>query len=272
LSNLLKRSITGTIYLTLLIGSILLGKYTFSALFLAINVLALFEFFNIIANNKFFPNKYLGIAIGSALFILAFVISSKMSNSRFYIFLIPLLILLFCAEIYRNKHYPFVNIAITILGIVYISIPLSFLNYFVFPEIQQHKYTYEILLGYFILIWTNDTSAYIFGMTLGKHKLFKRVSPEKTWEGFIGGAVVTIIVACILPGAFNILNRIDFIVLGFIVSIFGVAGDLAESLLKRSINLKDTGKILPGHGGILDRIDSVLLTSPLIFGYLLVFK
>lgn len=268
----MKRSITGTIYLIIIIGSILLGSYTFSLVFLAINILALFEFFKIIAGNGFFPEKYTGILTGSVLFIVTYLVASEVYGSKLYFLIIPLLVVLFIIELFRNKPSPFVNIGITILGIVYISLPLSLLNYLVFPKIQPDKYTYEIILGYLVLIWTNDTSAYISGITFGKHVLFKRISPKKTWEGFIGGALVTMVVAFLIHGAFDVINRTDLLVFGIIVSTIGVAGDLVESSLKRSTNIKDTGNILPGHGGILDRIDSILLTSPLIFCYLMLLK
>ncbi len=270
--NIVKRSITGTIYLIIITGSILLGKYAFSIVFLAITIAALFEFYKTIADNRFFPDKYTGILTGSALYIITFLAASDICSKELYLLIIPLFVLLFVVELFRDKPFPFVNLAVTILGIVYVSLPLSLLNYMVFPGACQDKYTYEILLGFLILIWTNDTAAYISGITLGRHKLFKRISPEKTWEGFIGGAAVTIIVALLIHNAFNLIDRIDLLVFGIIVSTIGVAGDLAESMLKRSTNIKDTGNILPGHGGILDRIDSMLLTAPLIFCYLMLVK
>ncbi len=270
MSNFLIRSISGTVYLIIIIGSIFTGKYTFGLLFFTINILALLEFYKIIADKMFFPAKYTGIVIGSVLFVTTFLISSNRCNNQLYLVFIPLSVLITVPELFRNKPYPFINIAITMLGVLYISLPLSLLNYIVFHGIQPGNYSYEILLGYLILIWTNDTSAYISGITLGRHLLFKRVSPKKTWEGFIGGGVVTIIVAWLMSGTFTVIGRIDFLMFAVIVSIIGVAGDLAESLLKRSANLKDAGNILPGHGGILDRIDSLLLTSPLIFCYLMI--
>lgn len=214
----------------------------------------------------------MGIAFGSVLFILSFVISSGIAGSQLYFTLILLAVLVFIFELFRNKPDPFINVAVTFLGILYISVPLSFINYIVFPAGNLSGYTYSVLLGYLILIWTNDTSAYIFGLTIGKRKLFKRISPNKTWEGFIGGAIITIIVAVLIPGLFSTLNRTDLLAFGGIVSTAGVAGDLTESMLKRSMEIKDTGNILPGHGGVLDRIDSILLTSPLVFIYLVLFK
>ncbi|UCH13480.1 MAG: phosphatidate cytidylyltransferase [Bacteroidales bacterium] len=272
MSNFIKRLITAALSIILITGSLLLGKYTYGLVVFAVNLIALFEFFNIISVRNLNPGKYTGIFLGSVLFISSFLISSNVISNKFYLALIPLAVLVFIFEIFRNKPDPLINIAVTFLGIIYISFPLSVINYLVFYPGNISGYTYSVLLGYLVLIWTNDTSAYIFGVTVGKHKLFKRISPKKTWEGFIGGTIITIAVAYLIPGLFSSLNRVDMLVFGGIISIFGVAGDLSESMFKRSMNLKDTGKMLPGHGGILDRIDSVLLTSPLVFLYLVLYK
>jgi phosphatidate cytidylyltransferase len=272
LSNFIKRLITAAVCIILIIASLILGKYTYGLILFTVNLAALYEFFSIISYKNISPARYSGIIFGSVLFILSFLISSDIVSSQFYLTLIPLAVLVFIFELFRNKPDPFINIAFTFLGILYISVPLSIINYIVFPSGNLSGYTYSILLGYLILIWTNDTAAYIFGVIIGKHKLFKRISPKKTWEGFIGGAVTTIIVAILIPGLFSSLNRTDLLVFGGIISTIGVAGDLSESMLKRSIDIKDTGNILPGHGGVLDRIDSILLTSPLIFIYIALFK
>ncbi len=272
MSNPIKRIITAFICIVLIIASLLLGKYTYALILFTVNLVALFEFFNIISDKNLYPGRYLGIAFGSVVFILSFIISSKIVDNQLYLILIPFSVLVFIFELFRNKPDPFINVAVTFLGVIYISVPLSVLNYLAFPASNLFSYTYSIILGYLILIWTNDTSAYIFGMTIGKHKLFKRISPKKTWEGFFGGAIITIAVAWLIPGLFDSLNRTDLLVFGGIISTIGVAGDLSESMLKRSMNIKDTGNILPGHGGILDRIDSILLTSPLVFLYLVLFK
>lgn len=272
MNNFIKRSITAVLCLILIIGCLLLGKYSYFLIFFTINLISLFEFFKIISGRNTDPNRYLGIVLGSVLFILSFVVSSGLFSSQLYLILIPLALSVFICELFRNKAHPFMNIAITLLGAIYISIPLSVLNYFVFPAGDTFEYTYGIILGYLILIWTNDTGAYLAGITIGKHLLFKRLSPKKTWEGFIGGLIITVAVAWLISGLFDMLNRTDMLVFAGIISLIGVAGDLTESMFKRSIKVKDTGALLPGHGGILDRIDSILLTSPLIFIYLELFK
>jgi phosphatidate cytidylyltransferase len=130
------------------------------------------------------------------------------------------------------------------------------------------SYTYEILLIYFLLIWANDTGAYLFGVSIGKHKIFPRISPKKSWEGFFGGLFFTAIVAWAISLYFHNITFAHWLVIGLLSAIIGVFGDLVESMLKRSIDVKDSGKFLPGHGGVLDRFDSVFLSAPIVFAYL----
>lgn len=213
------------------------------------------------------PMKYLGMFIDTVLFLLVFYICSLNQPLSFILFIVPAIVFVFILELYRNKLNPMSNISLTFLGILYVSLPLIMFIKLAFYFSQE--YTYQIILGFFILLWINDVFAFIFGISFGKHKLFERVSPKKSWEGFIGGAIMTLLVAYILGIPFFLLNRADWIIIGLIISITGVFGDLVESLFKRTAELKDSGQILPGHGGMLDRIDSVLLSSPLVFAYLM---
>ena len=143
------------------------------------------------------------------------------------------------------------------------------MNLLAFPGWNGHAYTHRIVLGILILVWINDTGAYLVGMTIGRHRLLERVSPKKSWEGAIGGAMLTLLCAWWLKPLMGILSRTDWVVIALIVSVFGIFGDLTESLFKRSAGLKDSGTIIPGHGGILDRIDSVLFVMPLSLVYLM---
>ncbi len=125
-------------------------------------------------------------------------------------------------------------------------------------------YNPHLLLGFFFLLWTNDTGAYLVGRSIGKHKLWERISPKKTWEGFFGGLILSIIIGYVISLYYPELNYILWIVMAALVSIFGTMGDLVESVFKRSIDAKDSGSILPGHGGILDRFDGVFLSTPFV--------
>ena len=270
MKNLLTRSLTGLIYLVVFIGSLITGKYSFGLLFLVINVLALWEFYQLAGNSGHRSGKILGIITGCFLFIATFYVYAFGNSPLFLSLIIPFIIFIIISELYAKNSTPLVNIAITVFGILYISFPLSLFNHFAFFE--HDDYSYQIILGFFILLWTNDTIAYLSGVSFGKHRLFERISPKKSWEGFIGGTLASLILAFFLNSLLNQLNRTDWLVIGLIISIVGVYGDLVESMFKRAADLKDSGKILPGHGGMLDRIDSVLLSSPLVFTYLLIFK
>ena len=153
------------------------------------------------------------------------------------------------------------------MGFLYISLPFSLLIYFNRPDNLHFLGFPVILAGYFAFTWMNDTAAYLYGKQFGKHKFFERISPKKTWEGTIAGAVVTLVLAfglhLLIPG----LPLTDWIALACMVVFFGTHGDLVESLLKRSLNIKDSGTILPGHGGILDRFDTMLISAPFVFLY-----
>jgi phosphatidate cytidylyltransferase len=142
------------------------------------------------------------------------------------------------------------------------------MNYLVFPAANGFGYTHRIVLGILTLVWINDTGAFLIGIMFGRNKLFPRVSPKKSWEGAIGGAFISLVAAIWMHSLMGILNRSDWIILAIVVSVFGVFGDLAESLFKRSADMKDSGLLIPGHGGLLDRIDSILFVMPLALCYL----
>ena len=265
---IIKRSITGLVFVIILLGSITFSSITFVLLFLLIIIIGMLEFYNLFSKNNIKPQKYMGIFTGIALFLCNFFYAANYVEFNIFLILIPLLILIFIIELYRKTQNPFSNISNTFLGLIYIALPFSLLNYFTFSSFTGDVYNPDILIGFFILLWFNDIAAFLFGITLGKHKLFERISPKKSWEGCIGGAVITIIVAYLISFYFVELTFVNWLIIAAIIIIIGTFGDLVESLFKRSINIKDSGSILPGHGGILDRFDSVLLSSPVVFCYL----
>jgi phosphatidate cytidylyltransferase len=229
----------------------------------------MYEFYTLSQKARIKPQFFLGLLIGLSLFISTFLYTTGVIGSLFLLGFIPLLICIFILELYRNHRRPFHNIAYTYLGIFYIAIPISLFNFFVFDSTTiPFNYTYEILLSYFILIWANDTGAYLFGVSIGKHRIFPRISPKKSWEGFIGGLIFTAIVAWGISLYFHNIIFAHWLVIGSISAIIGVFGDLVESMFKRSLDVKDSGKFLPGHGGVLDRFDSVFLSAPIVFVYL----
>ncbi len=268
--NLLTRSITGLFFVLLIVTAILVSNVSFFILFFLVIMFGMWEFFYIAQKADLKPQKFVAIIIGLLLFTGNYLFAKKLVDANIFLVFIPLIFFVFIFEIYKNDKKPFSNIAFTILGIIYVALPFSLFNYFAFTGANVTEVTYSpyILLGLFILLWIHDTASYVFGVTLGKHRLFERISPKKSWEGFIGGAIITISAGIKLTDFFPALDRQEWIIVSVITIIAGTYGDLSESLFKRSISIKDSGKILPGHGGILDRFDSIILVSPMVFTYL----
>jgi phosphatidate cytidylyltransferase len=173
-------------------------------------------------------------------------------------------------KLYKKfERKPFTNIAFTFLGIFYIAIPFALLNIVAF---DNGVYNYEIIVGCLLILWASDTGAYFAGTFLGKRKLFERISPKKTWEGFFGGALLALLFAYGLSNFFHSFTMLQWFIVGVIIVIGGTFGDLIESLLKRSIEIKDSSNALPGHGGFLDRFDGLLISVPFIAAYLEICK
>jgi phosphatidate cytidylyltransferase len=297
----MSRTITGAFFVGIIVASIMFSSITYFFVFLFITFICQWEFYSLChmgGHTK--PQRYLGTATGVLFFVFNFLYAIDYINAKFFIAFIVIIVLIFINELYLYNKRPFSSIAYTFLGIIYVAFPISLFSYIVFgtgvslesfathPEneanidiINQfvdyfyflkptHEIVYQpkILLGYFLLLWTYDTFAYLVGITFGRHRLFERISPKKSWEGFIGGALITLGGAYILGLIFKELTTVNWIVVAAIIIIMGTYGDLVESMFKRSLNIKDSGKILPGHGGILDRFDAVLLSAPVVFIYL----
>lgn len=271
MNNLTKRILTGVIFVLLIVGSIFIDKHLFAVLFLVITALGMWEFYCLVEKAGISPNKFAGILAGMFLFSSNAMISLNVLSREVLMGNFVLIFLIFLYELYRKMPNPFTNIAFTFFGILYVAVPFSLLNYFPNPAFLPGVYHHNLLLGFFILIWINETGAYIIGMAFGKHRLFERVSPKKTWEGVFGGGMLSIITAIIISRYFTNMMMIDWLLIALIVVTFSTYGDLFESLFKRSINAKDSGNILPGHGGVLDRFDGVLMAAPFVFVYLTLF-
>ena len=196
--------------------------------------------------------------------------SGTVSSASVYIPYLLTVVYLFVSEIYANTKNAVYDLAHTMLGQMYIVLPMSMINVLAFNVTVEGDVVYNSLLplSVFIFLWANDTGAYCFGSLFGKHKLFPRISPAKSWEGSIGGAIVVLVAAWILGivdrnmGNMSGLTSVQWLGLGLVVVVFGTWGDLVESLFKRTLGIKDSGSILPGHGGMLDRFDSSLMAMP----------
>lgn len=268
MSNIVKRSLTGTLLVAILVSSLLFHPIAFLIVFLLIEVLAMREFFVLSHFCRAQPQKYYGSIVGSYFFIAGYLWFQFDGGYFFSFLVVPLMVFIFVFELYRNLKRPIVNIASTFLGLVYIALPFTLMNGIVFFD---GSFNGKRLLAVFILMWIYDSFAYLFGVWLGKHRLFERISPKKSWEGFIGGTVSAVLAAVLLSKVMGVYALNSYIIIALIVVVFGTLGDLVESMIKRSIGIKDSGNILPGHGGILDRFDSILLAIPVIFTYLYFF-
>lgn len=269
LSNLQLRLLTGVLGGAVFIGSIWFNEWTFGMLFLGLTVLGMLEFYKIIAAKGFQPNHYLGLLLGTGLFVLVFLVQKDLLKASVLFLLPPVMFLSLVAELYRKKQDPFINIALTLLAVMYVAVPFTMLILLGFLE---QSYSWHIILGTIFLIWAADTGGYIFGRSFGRRKLFERISPGKTWEGWVGGTLLSLVVAYVLSLFLIDLGLIAWLGIGVIVSVFGVVGDLVESMLKRSLQIKDSGRLLPGHGGILDRFDSLLMITPFVLAFLKVLE
>lgn len=282
-SNLTQRIITGLLGSGAIIYGLAVSEWAYFGIFFIICFFSLREFYKLSAFDGLLPLKSLGIAIGIIIFCVSFFIERQDLPSTYYFVIFPLMALVYMVKLYKKgEHKPFTNIAFTFLGIIYIAVPLSLLNHVVFHEIlpgsnRIDTYSFQVILGILLILWATDTGAYFAGTFLGKHKLFERISPKKTWEGFVGGAVLAGVIAFVfnlILANYNkqFLSVTDWIVITIIIVVGGTFGDLVESLLKRSIEIKDSGSSLPGHGGFLDRFDGLFISAPFVVAYLEIFK
>lgn len=268
-SNLTARIITGFIGAALVVAAVVLSEWTFFVIFLGICVLSLLEFYRLAGLDGLLPLKWYGTFCSIAIFTVTFFIESGRLHSTYYSLLFPLVSIVYMIKLYKKfERKPFTNIAYTFLGIFYVSVPISLMSAIAF---NQGVYRYEIILGCLLILWASDTGAYFAGTFFGRNKLFERISPKKSWEGFFGGALLAVMISLMLAAYFPVLNRVQWIVISLIIIVGGTFGDLTESLLKRSIEIKDSGGSLPGHGGFLDRFDGLLLSTPFILAFLELF-
>jgi len=265
--KLSQRALSGFVFVSVLIFSILYSKITFISLFFILMIFCLYEFQKMIKLKSLFP--YL---IGILLFIFGNILNVEDLPSIIIFEYVGVALFLtifmsFASILFAKKEEVISHLGKIFLTIIYIVVPFTLMVQIPFLN-TEYSYVNTIILGVFILIWTNDTFAFLIGKNFGKHKLLKRISPNKTIEGFVGGMVFTFIASFILANVFTSLSIDKWIVIAGIVSVFGVLGDLIESMFKRQAGVKDSSNFIPGHGGFLDRFDSVIFAAPFIFIYL----
>lgn len=275
--NFLIRTITAIVYACLIIGSMLGGPVWFCCLMALVAGMTANELIRIVNNGKGVCASPFWASLCSICLVLsvfaAFIGTSKvLTLAAGSLFLLSLIVLLI-RELFLRKESPILNIAVCLMAILYVGLPCSLFSAIAYaPVSNAHEYSWALPLAVFIFIWLNDVGAYCVGCTMGKHKLFERVSPKKTWEGSIGGAVFAIggalLFGLVFDSLFGMLNALQWIGMALVVVVVGTLGDLVESLMKRELGIKDSGKILPGHGGMLDRFDSTLMAVPAVTVYL----
>lgn len=259
------RAVTGFFFVILMLASVLLGAKVFAVFFTVLSLFTLSEFYTMVRSESIKPQRLTGIFLAATL-IIPVALSLVFNQYLIYALLaIPAALLIGTVELYRKKKNPILNISITYFGVIYVIAPFCFFAALAFVDTV---FNFHFPLAFLLMLWASDTGAYLFGVKFGKHKLFERHSPKKSWEGLFGGLITSLLVAFIISTQYHELSVEQWLFMSFIIVISGSIGDLFESMLKRSLSVKDSGSILPGHGGLLDRFDGLLFAAPLVYIYL----
>ncbi len=259
------RASTALIFVALLLGCVWYSYLSFIIFFIVVGFIGLNEFFKLSENLNAKPHK-----ITAYMFYFLLMVSVTWANNLLIEFFMLILIfpfVLLIIELFK-KESALINTTFTLLGFMYVAIPCVLLTKIVQQGYEAGGYFPQKVLGMIFFVWINDTGAYFVGSFFGKHKLYEKISPNKTWEGTIGGIALCIALSFVVAMIFPQLAIIHWIVISIIVAVFGNLGDLVESMLKRMAGVKDSGTLMPGHGGVLDRFDSLFFSTPFVFCYL----
>lgn len=270
--NIITRGVAGVVYICILLFGILYNQYSFVIVFGVILIFALDEFFKLIEQKTpHMISKLFNILSGVIIFLSAYLFLEEKSILALPISALVYLLFLFASSIIIKRSDIFNTIIYSAFGQLYITLPFCLLLLISYEyKMANTLYYYAFVLAIFVFIWINDTFAFIIGITLGKYKLLERISPKKTIEGFLGGVFFTVLAGVGFSLIYTEYNIYFWTGFAMIVSLFATLGDLFESLIKRTYKIKDSGTLIPGHGGILDRIDSLLIVVPAIYVYLLI--
>lgn len=261
----------GLIVFGIFLSSIFIGREIgFMCIFGFALLMGLNEFYNLVDMGGFKPQRLTGYVLGISLFFGNAMMTFYDYPVRFLLLPLLCLFLIPPIELYRKREHPFTNIAHGFLGIIYVAVPITLLVNIVHPN-DEIGYNPFFFAAFIQLILASDSGAYLAGSAFGKHKLFERISPKKSWEGALGGLLMSMAFAIGFSFFLDFLNIWQWIGLCIVTVVAGIYGDLVESLLKRNVGAKDSGTLLPGHGGVLDRLDSIILATPFAFAYLKIF-
>ncbi len=279
LNNFFRRTLTGAYIVIFILGGFWLHPVSFFLAGLVILAGTQYEYYTMIRNTGVRPQLLPGMITGVAAYVLSTLIAAGFVPGNYFLILIPMMLVIMVVELYRKQDKPFDSLAHTFFSVLYTGIPLSLFPFSAYSRngletLLPHNlesFSPGIIIGFFLLIWANDTGAYLVGASIGRHRLFERISPKKSWEGFFGGIVLAVVAGWFLSGWLGVVDRFHWVMIALIVSIAGTYGDLIESMLKRSIGVKDSGTIMPGHGGFLDRFDSAIISFPLVYLFISLF-
>lgn len=269
MNNFLVRAITGFFFVASIVCSIWFNSYLAIAVFSIFYLAGLNEFVNLFKNHNQISIEEKSFYLLNVIILISVVLTVFFKLNFVILFLFfPILFSFVIIELWRKKDNPLLNMSVGLFGFFYLSIPFSLILVLLFLS----THSFPILIGMFLLIWTNDTFAYLTGRVIGKHKLIERISPKKTWEGTVGGIVFALIVSYLISLYGEKSDTLFWMISALIIAPCSILGDLLESLIKRSLKIKDSGSILPGHGGILDRFDATLFTVPFFFCWVIFYK
>ncbi|GHE29522.1 phosphatidate cytidylyltransferase [Sphingobacterium griseoflavum] len=262
------RAITGFFFIGVLIAAVLLGPFVFIPFFALLGVYSVYEFYKMVQAMDIRPLVWTAIACATIGFLLLGAVLVGFFPEGSLLWLFSAAFLLYITALFRQSTTAIQDLSYTLFGLCYAAIPFGI---FICLGFLEGSYDPYIPLGFLILLWTNDTGAYLAGKSFGRRKLFERISPNKTWEGFVGGMLLAVVVSFNLGRYFDALSNWQWLTLALIIGTFGTLGDLVESMLKRNTGMKDSGSLLPGHGGLLDRFDGLLMAAPLVYIFLKTF-
>lgn len=268
-SELQQRVAAAVVGAAIILSAILWNEWAYFIVFFCICLLSMQEFYKLLGLEGNLPLKTYGTFNGLLLFTLTFLIEHGTLHGKYYHLVFIGLSTVYLIKLYiKRDPKPFTSIAFTFLGIIYVALPFSLLNMAIFFDGSYH---YELILGSLFILWASDTGAYFSGRMFGRRKLFERVSPKKTWEGSIGGALLAIATGMLFSYFTHTFQPWQWFCFSAIIVVAGTYGDLVESLFKRSISVKDSGRSIPGHGGFLDRFDGLLIAAPFIVAFVRLF-
>ena len=278
LKNLAVRTLSGAVLAAILFGATLLSPWGYMALLAVIVVVGVWEFYSLCQHCGYVPQRVMGTVLavvlygfGASIFYSIVIARSALAENIILAAMLYALVAVptvFVCELFRKEEHPIANVAVTLAGVFYVAVPTTLM--LAVPQMLSTggEWNPWYAICYILIIWANDVFAYLAGITLGRHRMCERISPKKSWEGFVGGVVAAVgfgaLFGHLLGG-----NVALWAGLGAVIAVTGVAGDFVESLFKRSAGVKESGAIMPGHGGVLDRFDALLISAPYALLYLI---